>query len=588
MKYLALLFVLFTTLSCADGKAQGWCEDGGYTVSVPGGAAPSINTFQRSFTSCTVTVYLQGTLTLATLYSDDGVTSKSNPFTASKNGQWFFYASDGTYDITFSGGGIPAPFTLGAYPLLDPSRTNGTSIRIVDGIKFKSIEAAYADGPSTGTSIYVTSLYTTLFPNESTQMSFIQGKSADISCESGAVVGWNQSGYLFDVGSTTVVQLVNIHDCTFSIGSTATGWMQVGRISQNSDPTKLIYGWSFTNLLITGPGESIANKIGMSLTAMVGLTISNFTIQFFEQNAIFDRDAVITANHIRFQGYKFGPIITKQAGSGSAASYTCDKCIFTGVEFLGPTIGSNQYFATVDHSGVTFSNAIYESSNSTNMAILHITANGRGFTDIAGFSSTDGSNLNYLYVWDSAFTDLNFIGTKGPHTAICMGVPGVCTDHVDTANGNPAQCISCAGGMQLSFSDLGDGNAVVFTAAPASSSLTDGHTSIGPIKFKFSSTSINTATWQNASGIVPFVISGVSPSLGGSPVLAGACTVTTASIPGATPAMGYSTNSTVYPGDGFIYKIYCITNDFVVIKLCNFTSGTLTPVASTYVIKAIQ
>jgi len=47
----------------------------------------------------TVTVYLAGTVTLATLYSDDGVTPISNPVTTDANGGYGFYVADGLYDI---------------------------------------------------------------------------------------------------------------------------------------------------------------------------------------------------------------------------------------------------------------------------------------------------------------------------------------------------------------------------------------------------------------------------------------------------------------------------------------------------------
>jgi len=70
-----------------------------------------------------VTVYLAGTLTKATIYSDDGVTVKANPFTSSAStpfaGYFDFYAENGDYDIRFSGGGIVIPYTWGDVQLFD-------------------------------------------------------------------------------------------------------------------------------------------------------------------------------------------------------------------------------------------------------------------------------------------------------------------------------------------------------------------------------------------------------------------------------------------------------------------------------------
>jgi hypothetical protein len=116
MKKLFFLSVLFF-LTLAPLKAQptqrafGWCEQGGQTVSVPGNAA-STTKVQRSYPQCTVTVYLAGTLTIATIYSDAISTPLANPFTSSTTGLWYFYANTGTYDVKFSGGGISTPFTI--------------------------------------------------------------------------------------------------------------------------------------------------------------------------------------------------------------------------------------------------------------------------------------------------------------------------------------------------------------------------------------------------------------------------------------------------------------------------------------------
>lgn len=48
----------------------------------------------------TVTVKDHGTDTNSTLYSDDGVTLKSNPTTADATGYFSFYAANGRYDVT--------------------------------------------------------------------------------------------------------------------------------------------------------------------------------------------------------------------------------------------------------------------------------------------------------------------------------------------------------------------------------------------------------------------------------------------------------------------------------------------------------
>ena len=56
----------------------------------------------------TCTVYETGTLVKAALYSDDGVTPLTNPFTASSTAQVLFYAANGRYDLkVFKSGYVP-------------------------------------------------------------------------------------------------------------------------------------------------------------------------------------------------------------------------------------------------------------------------------------------------------------------------------------------------------------------------------------------------------------------------------------------------------------------------------------------------
>jgi hypothetical protein len=100
-------------------KLQGYVEKGNTTITISGGAGTVSQKVQGSFPSATVTVYAAGTTNLSTIYSDNAVspTAKANPFTANSDGSWFFYASDGRYDVKFSGTGIDTPFTLGDFQL---------------------------------------------------------------------------------------------------------------------------------------------------------------------------------------------------------------------------------------------------------------------------------------------------------------------------------------------------------------------------------------------------------------------------------------------------------------------------------------
>jgi hypothetical protein len=107
------LLLLWSSPAFALQRAYGWCQQGGNVVNTGGQA--SSTTVQQSFPSCTISVFLTGTNTLATIYSDDlqpNPTPKANPFTADATGYWFFYAV-GRYDVRYTNGGISGSFTHG-------------------------------------------------------------------------------------------------------------------------------------------------------------------------------------------------------------------------------------------------------------------------------------------------------------------------------------------------------------------------------------------------------------------------------------------------------------------------------------------
>lgn len=122
----AALFVICllfynASITQANSTARGWCEYGNQSVST--GGLTSTTKVQKTFASCTVTVYLAGTSTPATLYADNAgsPTPLANPFTAQANGSWLFYADQGLYDVVLSGASLPAPLTISGVGLFDPT-----------------------------------------------------------------------------------------------------------------------------------------------------------------------------------------------------------------------------------------------------------------------------------------------------------------------------------------------------------------------------------------------------------------------------------------------------------------------------------
>jgi len=113
MKRLLLLAFLATT-AFGRGAYTGWCERGGGTVTIQGNSATP--RFQTSYPSCTVTVRDSGG-SIASIYSDNSGTVLANPFTANSASAtspalFSFFADQGNYTVTLSGGTIPAPFSM--------------------------------------------------------------------------------------------------------------------------------------------------------------------------------------------------------------------------------------------------------------------------------------------------------------------------------------------------------------------------------------------------------------------------------------------------------------------------------------------
>ena len=114
-KWLLLGLSLLATAAGAQTAAiNGFCTQGGQSALVQG--LNSTNKLQGIVPSCTVSVFLTGTTTPATIFADSLSTPLANPFTATAlgsaaPGQWLFYAATGQgYDVVLSGGISPLVF----------------------------------------------------------------------------------------------------------------------------------------------------------------------------------------------------------------------------------------------------------------------------------------------------------------------------------------------------------------------------------------------------------------------------------------------------------------------------------------------
>lgn len=84
------------------------------------------NSTLRVLSSATCTVYVSGTTTLATLYSDNGVTPLANPFLSTSTGQVSFYAANGLYDLVVTKTGFET-VTIDAIELDDLLAPSGSN-----------------------------------------------------------------------------------------------------------------------------------------------------------------------------------------------------------------------------------------------------------------------------------------------------------------------------------------------------------------------------------------------------------------------------------------------------------------------------
>lgn len=113
---ICLSVMITPALAAPDGHAFGFCEQGNQQVVV--GGLTSTTRVQRSYPSCTVSVYIGSSGTLATIYSNATGSVLTNPFTATTTGSWQFYADNGYFTVVLSGGGLPAPVTLGLFTVI--------------------------------------------------------------------------------------------------------------------------------------------------------------------------------------------------------------------------------------------------------------------------------------------------------------------------------------------------------------------------------------------------------------------------------------------------------------------------------------
>lgn len=88
--------------------------------------------------------------------------------------------------------------------------------------------------------------------------------------------------------------------------------------------------------------------------------------------------------------------------------------------------------------------------------------------------------------------------------------------------------------------------------------------------------------WQSFSSSSPGMAT-TSSAIGGGALLAGVCTSTTVSVPGAAAGMTVLAAPNTYPGDGTFWYAYVSSAGVVTVKACAIIA--LTPASSTYTVR---
>jgi hypothetical protein len=123
----AVMALLALSVACEGSlvRFSGYCQQGGKVVTINSGLNSGSQKFQQSFPGASLYVYLTGTVTQASLYSDLSSTPLAQPVSCNDTGYFYFYAESGTYDEAFFGVGVAVPFTLGGVNEIDPRSVNG-------------------------------------------------------------------------------------------------------------------------------------------------------------------------------------------------------------------------------------------------------------------------------------------------------------------------------------------------------------------------------------------------------------------------------------------------------------------------------
>lgn len=422
LRKLIPIFLLCTASALANERIQGDCSNPGQQVIVPSAGGQSqtntgVSTYwTQIFPSCVITVYLAGTNTIATIYSDNVGTALGNPFTSDSTGHWFFYASNGTYDVNRSGGGgtgFPSPSTYGGMLTYDSAA----------GVEYFIDQ--YASGSSTGG---IQEAYTACQNNALQNPTGCRlSLATDETISAGGVVAVLQGRPLYmDLHGHTIKLACNSGACLTFAANVAGGSANISLEHGQFLYTGSSGGSVSQGILVSGTDYMAVRDVTFGPQSGPHATISNWMLLSNAEDNIFEN-----VNFINGQT----PIIlgTGNAGTTPGSLTTFYRCTFNGnaqpIQIVSAT-GTVQFL--FDDWEVNSSQTLVKIDNSSGQNIGMIR-----FQDNFFGSNGDGTSSTSLFVINSAALQANS-QIMFDHNDYVAGIQGVnATVYKFTGSGTP-------------------------------------------------------------------------------------------------------------------------------------------------------
>lgn len=567
------LFVLFALLLSAPlfaqyGAVNGYCNSGATHAKTQG--LNSLNLLQGEVPSCTVNVYITGTSTLATIYSNSTGTPISNPFTALVSGKWVFYASSqNAYDIVLSGGVFPnqfqSPVTISD---VSPSIGAGNPFiacivndQVIAGSScYPTITSAVAEAVASNRCIYIPSTY--------------NGTDTYVG-PAGYLCGQDDRHGVFGFYH----YITPSYPVTgFPLGNDA--------VYGSQGPADTYIGPNIPGL----PGmatttSSTAMTAGVNATITVANMCTVNGANAFSPNASLlisegaaDYEAVGTFTLVNCTTINFTPVLSHAAGFGIAQDsflHLRNKITFSTLTPPGPALGYtlpaqitdtviNPYLLLPGHTTDAFPHNVIR-ANTANSGLVAL------FTGFFGEATGQptAANLTLSINSSSSFCTLLDASTQVALLSLCDAYIGFGKPLTDQTSGGQ---VAESGAVRLLNS-----SSIAWRNAANNADLNLLVNSNNQLWFNPSATALLVAE----NGI------GVSPSLGGSALAAGACDTTTLTITSVTAGMpGTATASDGSYQPGFTVTAFGSGNNTAEVALCAIVAGT--PTAKTYNVRIFQ